>query len=73
MIYVDEEFDICTLDIENDSSLWENIFVSVKKPFGKKSIVIGNIYKPPKDNLQHWKYSHIHSRIWTCPIQAKRK
>ena len=50
MIYVDEEFDICTLDIENDSSLRENIFVSVKKPLGKKSIVIGNIYKPPKDN-----------------------
>ena len=27
-----------------------NIFVSVKKTFGKKSIVIGNIHKPPKDN-----------------------
>ena len=44
MIYVNEEFNICILDIENDSSLWENIFVSVKKPFGKINIVICNIY-----------------------------
>ena len=48
--YVDENFDVSRLDINNESALWENLFISIKGTGHNKNIIVGNIYKPPKDN-----------------------
>ena len=44
---VNNRYEVDRLDIKNDSSLWENLFVSIK---GYKDVIVGNIYKPHKDN-----------------------
>ena len=38
------------MDIKNDCSCWENLFVSVNPNQHSKGLIIGNLYKPPKDN-----------------------
>ena len=48
--YVDNKYEVDRLDIKNDSSLWENLFVSIKGTGHNKDVIVGNIYKPPKDN-----------------------
>ena len=47
--YVDNKYEVDRLDIKNDSSLWENLFVSIKGTGHNKDVIVGNIYKPPKD------------------------
>ena len=44
------KYEVDRLDIKNDSSLWENLFVSIKATGHNKDVIVGNIYKPPKDN-----------------------
>ena len=48
--YVDNSYGVERINIKNDSPLWENLFVSIKGTGYNKDIIIGNIYKPPKDN-----------------------
>ena len=48
--YVDNNYEVERIDIKNDSPLWENLFVSIKGTRHNKDIIVGNIYKPPKDN-----------------------
>ena len=50
IIYVDNKYEVDRLDIKNDSSLWEKLFVSIKGTGHNKDVIVGNIYKPPKDN-----------------------
>ena len=48
--YVDNKYEVDRLNIKNDSSLWENLFVSIKGTGHNKDVIVGNIYKPHKDN-----------------------
>lgn len=50
MIYVDDEFDSRIINISGESNIWENMFIEIKGLYLHKTIVIGNIYKPPKSN-----------------------
>ena len=50
LIYVDNKYEVDQLDIKYDSSLWENLFVSIKGTGHNKDVIDANIYKPPKDN-----------------------
>ena len=38
------------MDIKNNSSCWENLFISVNPNQHSKGLIISNLYKPPKDN-----------------------
>ena len=50
VIYVDNNYEVERIDIKNDSLLWENSFVSTKGTAHNKDIIVGSIYKPPKNN-----------------------
>ena len=45
--YVDDKYEVDRIDIKNDSSLWEK---SIKGTGHNKDVIVGTIYKPPKDN-----------------------
>ena len=48
--YIDENLEAYKMEIKNDSSCWENLFVSINPNQHSKELIIGNLYKPPKDN-----------------------
>ena len=48
--YVSEDLYFNVIDTPSySSSIWENIFVSVNRSEGGEPLVIGNIYRPPRD------------------------
>ena len=48
--YINSQLNASVIDIENDSAVWEGLFVLVKDINNEKEIAIGNIYRPPYDN-----------------------
>ena len=48
--YVESSLNCSKINIENGSSIWEGLFVSVKDDYSEKEFVIGNIYRPPYNN-----------------------
>ena len=48
--YVDNNYEVERINIQNNSPLWDNLFVSIKDTGHNKDIIVGNIYKPLKDN-----------------------
>ena len=49
--YVDITYEVDRLDLDwNVSSLWKNLFVSIKGTAHNKDVIVGNIYKPAKDD-----------------------
>ena len=48
--YVDDNFEANDLCIRNESSVWENLFVQIKGTGHSRDMIVGNVYKPPKDN-----------------------
>ena len=50
LIYVLSDFRIKILKQITQSNTWEGLFVEVKKANIDKTFIIGNIYKPPRDN-----------------------
>ena len=50
LIYVLSDFKIEILKQITQSNTWEGLFVEVKKANIDKTFIIGNIYKPPRDN-----------------------
>ena len=47
---VNNNYEVERINIKNDSPLWENLFVSIKGTGHNKDLIVGNIYKPAKDN-----------------------
>ena len=47
--YVDNNFDVNEAAISNESTLWENL-LRIKGTGHTRDIVVGNIYRPPKNN-----------------------
>ena len=48
--YIESSLSCSKINIENRSSIWEGLFVSVKDDYSEKEFVIGNIYRPPYNN-----------------------
>lgn len=50
IIYVSDEFNYSIVNRVEDSSVWEGLFIEIWGNNMKKSVIIGNIYRPPKSN-----------------------
>ena len=48
--YVDSEYSASGIESVNDSTVWGGLFILVHDPSLVKDIVVGNIYRPPKDD-----------------------
>ena len=48
-IYLRDSFDYKTLSIYNESEIWEGQFIEINSNLVQKKIVLGNIYRPPRD------------------------
>ena len=48
--YVDDTYDVKIKAQVNNSDIWDGLFLEIKHEKLKNKIIIGNIYKPPKDN-----------------------
>ena len=48
--YVDNSYDVTIKAQVNNSDIWDGLFIEIKHENMKNSIIVGNIYKPPKDN-----------------------
>ena len=50
MIFINEMYDhdLCT---SSNSQIWEGLFIKIiNQNYSRKNIIIGNIYKPPKES-----------------------
>ena len=48
--YVQDTYDVTIKTLVNTSNLWDGLFLEIKHENLKNKIIVGNIYKPPKDN-----------------------
>ena len=48
--YVDNDFEVSVIKKIDGSTIWEGLFIEVKHRLVNNKIIIGNIYKPPRDN-----------------------
>ena len=48
--YVDNTYDVTIKAQVNNSDIWDGLFLEIKHENIKNKIIVGNIYKPPKDN-----------------------
>ena len=50
VIYLNKKYNYEIIDISHKSDIWEDLFIHVSISKCNKSIILGDIYKPPKDN-----------------------
>ena len=50
IIYVDNSFEATVIKKIDVSTVWEGLFLELKQSSLKNKFVIGNVYKPPRDN-----------------------
>ena len=48
--YVQDTYDVTIETLVNTSNLWDGLFLEIKHDNSKNKIIVGTIYKPPKDN-----------------------
>ena len=48
--YVQDTYDVTIKSLVNTYNLWDGLFLEIKHENLKNKIIVGNIYKPPKDN-----------------------
>ena len=48
--YVDNTYDVTVRAQVNNSDIWDGLFLEISHENLKNKIIIGNVYKPPKDN-----------------------
>ena len=56
-MYLKDTFSYKTLPIASQSNIWDGLFIEVHindSPYSTKSLIIGNIYRPPRDNLENY-------------------
>ena len=54
LIYLETDFDFKILALHKPSYLWEDHFVEKKSSSFQHKIVIGNIYRPPRNLLENF-------------------
>ena len=50
VIYLNKKYNFEIIDISHKSDIWEGLFIHVSISKCNKSLILGDIYKPPKDN-----------------------
>ena len=69
-VYLLKKYDHKTLTIHDHSDIWERQFIEISGVTLQKNIVIGNIYRPPKDLINNYRnfkeqlipvFEHLHS------------
>ena len=53
-VYADSRYKYELLDIPNGYTGWEGQFIKISGDGISKEIIIGNIYRPPKDLNEHY-------------------
>ena len=48
--YVDDKYDVQVKKTVDDSNIWEGLFLELNHSSFQNKIIIGNVYKPPRDN-----------------------
>ena len=48
--YVDNAYEVSVLKKINSSNVWEGLFLELNHESIKNKIIVGNLYKPPRDN-----------------------
>ena len=55
MIYLSDEYNFKCLNLHEQSSIWDGLFIEVYgKPLNRKKLVIGNIYRPPRETIENY-------------------
>ena len=50
IIYLSKKYNFTLMDLSHQSDICESLFIDIKIPVNNFHIILGNIYKPPKDN-----------------------
>jgi hypothetical protein len=56
IIYLHEKYNYNVLQIYDNSDIWEAQFITVYNDSMPKGIIIGNMYRPPCDNIENYKF-----------------
>ena len=48
-IYISEKFNCSTIDLNINSQIWEGQFIEIENIESNKSLIIGNVYRPPNN------------------------
>ena len=48
--YVDDKYDVSIKTIVDNSNVWKGLFLELNHNSLQNKIIIGNVYKPPRDN-----------------------
>ena len=48
-IYISEKFNFSTIDLTINSLIWEGQFIEIANTESNKSLIIGNVYRPPSN------------------------
>ena len=48
-IYISEKFNCSTIDLNINSQMWEGQFIEIANIESNKSLIIGNVYRPPNN------------------------
>ena len=48
-IYISEQFKFSTTDLNINSQIWEGQFIEIANIESNKSLILGNVYRPPKN------------------------
>lgn len=51
--YLHKDFNYKKRELYSTSAFWEGQFIDISSSFLKHKITLGNIYRPPRDNLEH--------------------
>ena len=70
IIYADSRYKYELLDIPSEYTGWERQFIKISGDGISKEIIIGNIYRPPKESIEHYlcfinDFSQLLSRLQT--------
>ena len=48
-IYINENFNFSTIDLNINSQVWEGQFIEIENIESNKSLILGNVYRPPNN------------------------
>lgn len=55
ILFLKEDYSYKNLTVNYDKTLWENQFTEISGPNLQNPIIIGNVYRPPKNVNQHYR------------------
>ena len=69
MIYLHSKYKYIALDYYTESDIWEGLFIEVSGNSLETNIIIGTIYKPPKNNNNNYNIQQFMNEL--DPVLAK--